>query len=165
MHHALLSNNRQGYTLIEMVVTLAIVSILATMALPYAKMGVIRQHEFELKEALREIRSAIDHFHIDWQEGRINKLSGSVSKSGYPTTLQILVEGVPLAGQLEGKKKYLRRIPLDPFNRELNSDLTPWHYVGYRDGADAQEWNEEDVYDIRSRSEKQALNKSNYRDW
>lgn len=148
-----------------MVVTVAIISVLATMALPYAKMSMVRNQEMELKRSLREIRSAIDHFHRDWKQGELNKLQGAASQDGYPRTLQWLVEGVQLSGKLEQKKKYLRRIPVDPFADQSLPASEQWHYIGYRDAADSEQWNEEDVYDIRSRSERKALNKSHYHEW
>lgn len=157
--------NKAGYTLIEMMVTLAIVSILASVALPYAKMSYIRHNEMELRHSLRQIRGAIDLFYRDWNEGKLNKISGLASSDGYPRNLQVLVEGVPVAGKLNEKKKYLRRIPRDPFSKQSLPAKDQWFYVGYRDGADSQEWGGEDVYDVRSRSSRMALDESYYRDW
>lgn len=165
MPHVSSSNRQRGYTLIEMMVTLVIISILASVALPYAKLNIIREQERELKVSLREIRSAIDHFHLDWQEGRINKVAGVASKQGYPINLDILVDGVPLSGKLDEKKKYLRRIPLDPFMQREGETESAWRLIGYRNEVDDEDWNGEDVYDIRSQSERSAINNSNYRDW
>jgi len=160
-----LLSNRRGYTLIEMLVTVAIISILASMAMPYAKMTTVRNQELELKRSLREIRTALDTFHKDWKEGRLNKLEAGASPDGYPKQLTQLVEGVRLSGKLEQRKKYLRRIPKDPFSDASLAAEQQWHYIGYRDSADAEQWNGIDIYDIRSQSERQALDKSSYRDW
>lgn len=164
MHLALLSNNK-GLTLIEMIATLAIVSILAMTALPFVKMNSIRNKELNLQLSLRTIRSAIDDFHKDWEDGKFKKIDSPASSDGYPKTLKILVEGVPLAGNLDKKKKYLRKIPSDPFADKTSTDETSWLYIGYRDDPNTDQWNGEDVYDVRSRSKSQALNKSYYHDW
>ena len=105
----------RGMTLLELLVTLAILSILAAAALPYAEMTIVRGKELELKRSLREIRTAIDRFHADWATGKISKLSDATSDDGYPKTLNSLVAGVELAQAKGGKAKYLRRIPEDPF--------------------------------------------------
>ncbi|MBD3670664.1 MAG: type II secretion system protein [Gammaproteobacteria bacterium] len=162
---SLSSNKFNGFSLIEMVATLAIVSILAAMAMPYAKMGIIRNQEFELQRSLREIRNALDEFHRDWKNERHNKLEQTASRNGYPVSLQVLVDGVPLAGQISGRKKYLRRIPRDPFTDQSLPVTQHWQLIGYKDDPDTDTWNGEDIYDVRSKSSRQALNKSYYRDW
>lgn len=148
-----------------MIATLAIISILTLMALPYGKMIVIRNHELELQRSLREIRTAIDTFHYDWANGKHNKLEKTASSNGYPITLDILVEGVPLAGKISERKKYLRRLPVDPFSDQSLPVAQQWQVVGYHDEPNTSQWNGEDVYNVHSLSHRQALNKSYYRDW
>src|SRR4030065_508490 len=88
-----LSQELRGYPLIELLVTLVVLSILAAAALPYAEMTVTRTKELELRRALREVRTAIDRFHEDWLSGKISKTNADASDDGYPRSLQVLVEG------------------------------------------------------------------------
>ena len=162
----------RGMTLLELLVTLAILSILAAVALPYAVMTIVRGKELELKRSLREIRTAIDRFHNDWVAGKISKLSDAASDDGYPKTLNNLVAGVELAQAKGGKAKYLRRIPEDPFaaggnaRGDTRGDLAvQWALRGYQDDKDALSWGGKDVYDVRSRSDRTAIDGSRYRDW
>lgn len=166
--HAFLSNKpgrSAGLTLMEMLVTLAILSILASAAMPYAEITVKRNREVELKRALREIRTAIDRFHADWQDGKVAKMSGVASINGYPKQLQHLVDGVQLVGVSE-KRKYLRRIPTDPMVFDKTGMANhAWLLVSYRDAPDSQTWGGEDVYDVRSSSDRLALDKTRYDAW
>lgn len=155
-----------GLTLIELLVTLAILSILAAAALPYAELTVRRDRELELRRALREVRSAIDSFHDDWAAGRITHSGDSASADGYPRRLRVLVDGVDTGRAGGGKRRYLRRIPQNPF--AVSGEASPdgqWVLRGYQDEADALTWNGTDVYDIHSASEAKAIDGSLYRDW
>ena len=105
----------RGLTLIELLVVLVILSILAAAALPYAEVTVRREKELELRQALRQVRSAVDVFHDDWKTGKIPKTGDAASDDGYPKTLQILVDGVDAGQAKGGKLRYLRRVPRDPF--------------------------------------------------
>jgi general secretion pathway protein G len=167
-HRELLSSkpaSARGLSLIELLVTLVIVSILAAAALPYAETTIRREKELELRRALRDVRSAIDRFNDDWQAGRIPKNAEGASDDGYPRSLSVLVEGVDSGDAKGGKRRYLRRIPRDPF---ASSTLTPeqqWVLRGYQDETDALVWGKKDVYDIRSNIEATALDGTRYRDW
>lgn len=162
-HGLSLNSKAAGVTLIELLVTLVILSILALAALPYAELTIRRNQELELRAALRQVRTAIDRFHEDWRNGRIPKLSSGVSQHGYPKTLAVLVEGV--SGEGVSVNRYLRRIPVDPLNPENIDKEEIWVLRAYLDNADALSWGGEDVYDIRSRSEKTAINGSLYKVW
>ena len=102
-----------GFTLIELVVTVAIVALLATMAFPLAEVVTKRNKEQEMRLALREIRSALDAYMQAVEEGRI---AHSVEHSAYPESLNVLVDGVPDASSPDRKARlhFLRRIPRDP---------------------------------------------------
>ena len=177
VRHAWLSSNEsgirwtvtqrrhQGLTLIELLVTLLILSILAAAALPYAELTITRSKELELRRALRDVRTAIDRFHEDWRTGVISKTDNSVSDDGYPKSLQTLVEGVKTSAQKEGKHKYLRRIPADPFDGADRPPSEQWTIRGYQDEPDAVVWSGGDVYDVRSKSQRTALDGTHYNEW
>lgn len=149
----------------ELLVTLAILSILASAALPYAEITVKRGREHELRRSLREIRTAIDDFHADWKAGQIAKLAGVASANGYPKELAVLIQGVPISGSTE-KRKYLRRVPPDPMVTDKSKVLDySWRLISYRDSPDTRTWGGEDIYDIRSSSDELALDKSRYSAW
>lgn len=153
-----------GLTLIELLVTLVILSILASAAIPFAEMTVRRDKEQDLRRALREVRSAIDAFHDDWTAGRISKLTEAASDDGYPKTLQVLVDGVDAGQAKGGKRRYLRRVPSDPFADPEKKPEEQWQLRGYQDGPGAS-WNGIDVYDIRSASDRIAIDGTRYKDW
>jgi general secretion pathway protein G len=155
----------RGLSLIELLVTLAIVSILAAAALPYAETTVRREKELELRRALRDVRSALDRFNDDWTAGRIPKTAEGASEDGYPKTLAVLVAGVD-SGDAKGRRHtYLRRVPRDPFADPQIDAEQQWVLRGYQDDADAIVWGKKDVYDVRSASETTALDGSRLRDW
>lgn len=154
-----------GLTLIELLITLVILSILAAAAVPYAEVTVTRTKEIELRRTLREVRTAIDRFHDDWASGKISKTNQDASDDGYPRTLQILVDGTEGSDAKGGKRRYLRRIPTDPFGEEGRAPAEQWVLRGYQDEPDSIMWNGKDVYDIRSQSERTALDGTRYRDW
>ena len=104
--------NRRGMTLIELIVATTIMMLLTSMAVPMARNRVRREKERDLSIALREIRTAIDQYKDQADKGSFGPLK--VGTEGYPETLDILVEGVKIANQVDKKVKFLRRIPLDP---------------------------------------------------
>ena len=162
------SNPKQiaGVTLLELLVTLVILSILASAALPYAELTIRRNKEIDLREALREIRTAIDAFHNDWKEGKITHSKTYASDDGFPVTLEVLVRGVD-NGKADGKKRYyLRDIPHDPFLTDANlSQKGSWSLRGYQDPPDRLNWNGKDVYEIHSSSPDKAIDGTYYREW
>ncbi len=152
-----------GFTLIEVMVTLVIVALLSTIALPMSELSVKRSREKELQSDLREMRTAIDAYKKAWDQGRIKT---SIGKSGYPESLQLLVEGVDDITSPKKKKIYfLRRIPRDPFSTDLS--LTPeetWGKRSYESSPDDPQEGE-DVYDVYSKSPGKDLRGIAYRDW
>jgi general secretion pathway protein G len=146
-------------------VTLVILSILAAAAVPYAELTVRRDKEMELRRTLRQVRTAIDAFHEDWRTGGISKTGDGVSDDGFPKTLKVLVEGVEAGDAKGGVRKYLRRIPRDPFGDASKDPEEQWSIRGYQDEADANSWNRIDVFDIRTTSEGTAIDGTAYETW
>lgn len=153
----------RGFTLIELVVTVAIVSILASGILPIAKLVAQREKEKELRASLRNMREAIDTYKKFFDEGRIRKTLG---QSGYPTSLVVLTEGVVDEKDPEKHKiRFLRKIPVDPMNTDpnLRAEQT-WGLRSYASEAnDPQAGN--DVYDVYSLSKRTGVNGRPYSAW
>lgn len=151
-----------GMTLIELVIAMAILAILAAMVIPLAEVTVTRTKELELRRALRVIRTAIDEYKDDYDKAVAEqKIFATVGESGYPEELEKLQEGNDWSGLYSFKKKYLRRLPKDPFDR----DDYGWGLRAYSDDPDSTVWSGEDVYDVYSQSEAIALDGTTYRDW
>lgn len=158
-----LSSNARAFTLIEMLVSIVILTILASVAMPYAETIAKRQKEVELRRAFREMRTAIDVFHQDWRGGLIPSDNTVASEYGYPKRIELLVEGVRHTdGQL---KRYLRRIPSNPFASQEIEVAEQWLWRGYEDSQDTEFWNGRDVYDVRTVNAGRALDGSSYREW
>lgn len=153
-----------GFTLIELVVTVAIVSLLASVVLPMAELATQRSKEQELRLALRQIRGALDAYRRAVDEGRVTH---SLLQSGYPPSLKVLVDGVPDASSPDKKHRiyFLRRIPRDPMlNDATRSDEETWGKRSYASSPDSPEEGE-DVFDVYSLSPRTGLNGIRYRDW
>ena len=155
--------SQHGFTLIEMIVTLVIVALLSTIALPMAELTVRRNKEQELHSALREIRTALDAYKKAWDQGRIEN---SMDKSGYPESLEVLVDGVEDITAPEKRKIYfLRRIPRDPFSTDLTlSPSDTWGKRSYESSAKEPKEGD-DIYDIYSLSDGVDLRGVPYREW
>jgi general secretion pathway protein G len=146
-----------------MVVTVAVVAVLAAMAVPVAQLSAQRARESELRTALRQIREGIDTYKRYVDEGRIARASDA---SGYPPKLADLVQGVPDAKSPGGARIYLlRRIPRDPFS--LDAALEAGETWGLRSYASAPDAPAEggDVFDVYSRAPGTGLNGVPYREW
>ena len=157
-------DDRSGFTLIEMIITLSVVAVLAMSALPLGKMAIKRQNEVELQRSLRLMREAIDAYKKLADE---KKIEVEKDTEGYPPTLEDLVKGVKIQdkdapGKSGGKKlvKFLRRIPKDPM-----TDSYDWGLRSYQDDFDADVWGEENVYDVYTKSPARALDGTFYKDW
>ena len=146
----------RGFTFIELMITLAIMATLATVAVPMAQVAQQRAKEHELRSALIEIREAIDAYKRASDNGRI-KLS--LGASGYPKKLDELVEGVPDQRSPSKQNMYfLRRLPRDPFQpREEGSAADSWNKRAYASPPDNPSEGE-DVFDVASRSTRAGLN-------
>lgn len=155
--------NHKGFTLIELIMTLAIISLLATIALPMAELSVKHSKEQELRLALRQIREGLDAYKQAVDDGRIIK---SAEKTAYPASLQLLVDGVSDAKD-PGKNQiyFLRRIPRDPMSTDsAKSNEDTWGKRSYQSSAeDPQEG--DDVFDVYSLSSSMGLNGIPYNKW
>lgn len=156
-------SRESGFTLIEMIVTVALVAIIASVATPFFKLQQQREKERELKTALREIRSAIDAYKLAGDEGRIAR---SVDSTGYPASLDELVNGTVDQRDPKGRKIYfLRRIPRDPMNPSPTvTAADSWGKRSYANEADNQQPGA-DVYDVFSLSTRSGTNSIPYREW
>jgi general secretion pathway protein G len=155
---------QRGFTLIELVVTVAIIALLSSGLLPLAERVVQRSRDQELHAALRDIRTAIDAYKQAGEAGHLIRKSGT---SGYPPNLKILVEGVFDAQDPDGKKRifFLRRIPRDPtFADPATPDEETWGLRSYASTAEAPE-SGEDVFDVYSLSPAIGVNGIPYRAW
>ncbi len=146
-----------GFTLAELVMVAAVLTILATATLPVAKFTAKRSKEADLKLALREMRTAVDEYKRYSDAGLIPV---DLDTQGYPKKLEVLVEGVQLVGQVDKKLKLLRRIPIDPMTGK-----DEWGLRSYQDNWDATSWGGQDVYDVYSLSKGSGLNGIPYRKW
>ena len=168
--------NEHGVTLLELLITITIIMVLASVAFPSFKYASKRTQELELRQKLREIRTAIDDFKRDWaRDGDIvtgplcvkNKSTckKNTGVTGYPKSLDSLL-GIELTGgqasvrETVATRRYLRRIPIDPL-----VGTSEWGLRCYQDPPETLEWCKEDVFDVYSKSRDEALDKSRYRDW
>ena len=152
-----------GFTLIELVITVAIVALLASVAMPLNELVVQRAKEHDLRRALRDIREAIDSYKQASDDGRIPK---RVGESGYPKRLEDLVEGVEDQKSPRKERMYfLRRIPPDPFASDPS--LGPAETWGKRSYASPPDDPREgdDVFDVYSRATGNGINGRPYREW
>ena len=151
------SSGEAGLTLIELILACAILMILATAALPLARVAVIHHKEELLRYDLREMRDAIDRYKDAADQNKIQVQAGT---EGYPPDLQTLVAGVPLNGAQDKRIRFLRAIPVDPMTG--NRD---WGLRSVQDDPDSTEWSGTDVFDVYSKSTGTALDGTKYSEW
>jgi len=149
-------------TLIELICVTAIVLVLAGVALPVANTWVKRKKELELRQALREVREAIDRFQMDTQRfpGMRQQKMNATNQDGYPEKLEWLYEGYDVGDAKGTKLKYLRRLPRDPITGKRE-----WATRSSRDRPDSHFSDEINIFDVRSKSEAVALDGTRYKDW
>lgn len=139
---------KKGFTLIELVIVMAVLAILASVAMPLARVSVKKGKELELRHNLRIMRQAIDKYKENYDK-HLYKKEEEVDRSGYPKTLEELIE-----------KKVLRRMPIDPFTGK--TDYIPRSYT---DDPETSLTDGKDVFDIRSASDRTALDGTKYSEW
>jgi len=152
---------QSGLTLLELILTCAILLILSATALPIARYALIRQKETELRHALQEVRDAIDRYKDAADHNQIRTEMGS---EGYPPDLDSLTKPIPLgtAGGASGDKKirFLRSVPIDPMTGRAD-----WGLRSVSDDFDSQNWGGKNVFDIYSQSRGTAMDGTKYADW
>jgi general secretion pathway protein G len=158
------SRRTAGFTLIELVVSLALLGVLAMVAMPVAELSWQRDREVELRAALRELRTAIDAYRQASEAGLIAK---SPDATGYPPSLEVLVEGVRNQRDPKGRELvFLRRIPRDPFHPDpsVPAERT-WTVRAYGSVAGDRGSANADVWDVQSASTRVGLNGIPLRQW
>jgi general secretion pathway protein G len=145
---------QNGLTLVELIVSITILSVVALAALQTARVSVKREKERELRRDLWEMRDAIDHYKDFADQGAFQTKLGS---EGYPPDLETMVNGVNYASK---KIRFLRRIPVDPMTGK-----NEWGLRSNTDDPDSDSWGGNDVFDVYSKSEGTALDGTKYRDW
>ncbi|HYI94950.1 MAG TPA: type II secretion system protein, partial [Bryobacteraceae bacterium] len=148
-----------GLTLVELIVAFTIMALLTTMAVPLARYKVRREKEKELRYALREIRTAIDKYK---DAADMNKLGvpQKVESDNYPESLEVLVEGVKGAGEVDKKIRFLRRIPRDPFTKS-----TEWGLRSTKDDPTSTSFGGQNVFDVYTKTTEKAKDGTAYSDW
>jgi general secretion pathway protein G len=156
--------NPKGFTLIELIMTVAIIGLLASVTLPLAEMSVRHSKEQDLRLALRQIRDGLDAYKQAYEDGNITH---SVGASGYPESLQVLVDGVNDIKNPAAQKKiyFLRSIPRDPLSTDSSkSNEATWGKRSYESSADDPQEGL-DVFDVYSLDAGTGLNGILYREW
>ena len=157
---------RRGVTLVELIVTVTILAILASAVVPFSQMAARRTREIELRRNLRTIRTAIDNYKKSYDKAIEDKKMMAVqNKSGYPETLTQLVEGYDFGGLYPVKKKFLRRVPADPFNPPRPGQEPEWGLRSHADKTDSSSWGGEDVFDVYTLNQGTAIDGTKYKDW
>ena len=143
-----------GLTLVELIVTVAILAILATAAVPLARFRVQREKERELRYDLWQMRDAIDRYK-DAADKHAFQIK--LDSQGYPPDLDTLVKGVDAQGK---KLRFLRRIPVDPMTGKAE-----WTLRSMQDEPNSDSWGGQNVFDVASKSQATAMDGTKYSDW
>jgi general secretion pathway protein G len=146
-----------GLTLLELIIATTILLVLSAAAIPVVKFTIIRAKEAELRRDRREMRDAIDHFK---DAADLNLIRVQAGSEGYPPDLDTLVKGVEYGASAGQKKRFLRRIPVDPMTGRAE-----WSLRSVQDDPDSTSWGGNNVYDVHSSSTGTALDGTKYAEW
>jgi general secretion pathway protein G len=149
---------QRGLTLVELIVAFTILLILTSMAVPLARSKVRTEKERELRRAKREIITAIDKYKDYADQGLLG--TQKIDGNGYPESLDVLVEGVKLSGQVDKKVRFLRRIPIDPM-----TNSTDWGKRSMQDDPKSMSWGGQNVFDVYTKSTDKAADGTPYAEW
>jgi general secretion pathway protein G len=147
-------SRERGLTLIELIVTVAILSVLASAAIPVMRFQIKREKERELRRDLWEMRDAIDRYKDAADKGAFQT---KLDSQNYPPDLETLVKGEEVQGK---KLKFLRRIPVDPMTGKAD-----WGLRSMQDDSDSDSWGGQNVFDVYSKSQGTALDGTKYSTW
>lgn len=150
--------NQRGLTLIELIVAFTILMLLSAMSVPLARYKIRKDREVALQHALDQIRKAIDQYKDASDGGKLPP--AKLGSDGYPESLDVLVEGVKLAGQVDKKVKFLRRIPKDPMTNTYD-----WGKRSTQDDPKSQSWGGQNVFDVYTKSTEKARDGTPYSEW
>src|SRR3954463_11711974 len=145
----------RGFTLMELIVAATILSILTMMALPLARVTIHREKEKRLRQALWDMRDAIDRYKDAADRGTFQT---KVDTMNYPPDLDSLVKGVE--GQAGKKYRFLRSIPIDPMTKSKE-----WGLRSMQDDPDSDSWGGQNVFDVYTKSEGTGLDGTKYKTW
>jgi general secretion pathway protein G len=149
---------QRGLTLVELIVAFTILITLSAMALPMARYKVRREKERDLRNALREIRTAIDKYKDMAEQQQLGQIK--MGTESYPETLEVLVEGVKVPGPQDKKIRFLRRLPRDPFTGN-----TDWGKRSAQDDPKSMSWGGQNVFDVYSKTMERAADGTPYSEW
>jgi general secretion pathway protein G len=153
-HH---SRPTAGMTLLELIIASAILLILASAAMPLARVTIVRGREMELRYDMRQMRDAIDRYKDAADKGQIRVEQDT---EGYPPDLDTLVKGVQLASAGDKRVRFLRKIPTDPMTGRAT-----WGLRAVQDDPASNSWGGKNVFDVYSLSQGTALDGTKYADW
>src|ERR1700683_3087223 len=146
-----------GMTLLELIIASAILLILASAAMPLARVTIVRGREMELRYDMRQMRDAIDRYKDAADKGQIRVEQDT---EGYPPDLDTLVKGVQLASAGDKRARFLRKLSVDPMTGRAE-----WGLRAVQDDPASNSWGGKNVFDVYSMSQGTALDGTKYADW
>lgn len=149
---------QRGVTMLEVMITIAVLLVLAAAALPVARTAIKRQRELELRSALREMRNAVDMYKKYSDQGLLAQVG--LESEGYPKDLETLVEGANQVGAIDKKVRFLRRVPKDPMTNTYD-----WGLRSLQDDPNSLSWGRQNLYDVYTTSEGVGLDGTAYNTW